>query len=262
MNIFKWDDFREWERVVRGLMGNHLNDAVIARFKEEPPDYVVSDDLSWLDSVVRKVNGVRRPDSAQLLTRKLLEYYTHITAFHGCRPTSIETYTEFGLQACDPAKMQEVAVQIFGDNPKVWEAIEHLKGSSFEHSYEEHNQGKVYFTLTQEEIVDYCGHYLLYGSEYLLCIANSIGAARKLRERGRATIIECNVPITRIGHGFIKELAGSILEKMFERVLDPESSMGSGFGFYVKGSLPAESIASFHFPRQIPNPHNGRRLED
>jgi hypothetical protein len=263
MKIFQWCDFSEWQQTILGLMGNYLDHDVIAAFRVDPPKYVVSDDLSWLNTIVRKVHGIATPDSSSLLTKKLLEHYTHIAAFHGCRPQSTESYSKHGLQACDPKKMAEIALRIFGDSDKVRHAIQSLKASSLEASYEEHNEGKVFFTLTQNELVNYCGHYLLYGSEYLGCIAHEIGAGQKLRRLGRATIIECNVPITRIGRDYIKELAGKILEEMFERVQDPDSSSRhNGFGFPVLGSLPAECIAGFHFPTQIPNPHNCMRLED
>lgn len=262
MKIFKWNDFSEWEQAVRDLMGIYLDDKVVAEFRKNPPRYIASDDLSWLNRAVEKVHRIRTPNSSHFLTTKLLEHYTHVASFHGCRADSTETYSKHGLQACDPAKMVALALEIFGDTDRVRGEIERLRDSRSGYSYEEHNGGKVFFTLTPDELVEYCGHYLLYGSEYLLCIANGIGAGRKLRKRGRATIVECNVPITRIGKGYIEELAGTILAEMFERVLDPESSEYHGFGFHVHGSLPPELIAGFHFPTQIPNPHNGRVLED
>jgi len=158
MRIFKWSKFSDWERTVRGLMGNYLDDDVVAAVRNDSPNRIFSDDLSWLNTAVSKVHRIRLPDSSQLLTRKLLEYYSHVAAFHGCRPTSTDAYSQHGLQACNPAKLVELALEIFGDTPRVRGEIERLSDARSGLSYENHNRDKVFFTLTQEELVESCGH--------------------------------------------------------------------------------------------------------
>lgn len=260
---FRWSDIASWEPTIRKLMGNYLDDAVVAAFKNAPPEFVVSDDLTWLDRIVGQVHGVQNVDTLGLLTQRLREHYAGVVAFHGCRPTSLEEYQTHGVLASNPEQLEKLAFGIFGDTERVRREIASLRMPDLHLSYEEHNAGKVFFTLTKDELIKTCGGYLLYGSEYLLCIANGIGESHKLRARGKATIIECLVPMNRIGSEYVKCLAGAILEEMFERVLDHEYRREDlVFGFPIEGGLPPKSILKFHFPKRIPNPSNKMAPED
>lgn len=45
-------NYRVWH-----LMADVLTPAVIEELKRSPPEYIVGDDLSWLDEIVEKVSG-------------------------------------------------------------------------------------------------------------------------------------------------------------------------------------------------------------
>ena len=265
MNVFRWSDEHEWDVTLRSLMRPLLDGQVIQEFLNQPPEMIVSDDLSWLEKVIKRAYGKKCGNVRELLACQLSAHYDSVVAFHGCRPVSIESYQTQGILPSNSEQLRNIARELFGQSAMVTSAIDHLaqsdSGSSF--SYEEHNTGRCYFVLSYEHLVNSCGHYLLYGSEYLLCIANSIGKAHILRNRGRATVIECQIPSSALPSWFFKELAGSLLERMFSRLLEPSCEPDElNFGFAIKNKTPPEGIIRFHFPTRIPNPHNRMMLED
>lgn len=265
MHTFRWSDESEWITTLRTLLHPLLDENVIQTFLSQPPDMMVSDDLEWLEKVIKRAHGRKCDDVRKLLAHQLRAHYSFVVAFHGCRPSAIESYQSGGIVPSNPEKLRAAAQGLFGDSATVAIAIDHLAqtdgGSSS--SYEEHNSGRSYFVLSYDHLVNSCGHYLLYGSEYLLCVANSVGKAHILRNQGRATVIECKIPSTALPSWFFKELSGNLLERMFSRLLEPSYEPDElNFGFAIKETVAPENIIQFHFPTRIPNPHNRMMLED
>lgn len=244
-------------------MSDLIDERVLAELKTNPPRYFVSDNLSWLNNAVSKVKGTSTPDCGAVLTDRLATHFEFIRAFHGCRAISTTSYEAKGIVACDPAALDQLAHELFGNGELVQQAIQALAKSDRDFSYREHNQGKVWFCLEAEELTEFCGHYLLNGSEYLQAIACRIGDRATLRQRGRATIIECDVPVADVPAPFLSELAGDILKMIAEKYcVRPYQPEILGFGFCINTNLAPENIVTFHFPHQIPNPHNYQMRED
>lgn len=265
MNVFRWSDEHEWETTLRSLMTPLLDEIVVQAFLDEPPDTIVSDDLSWLEKVIKKAFGKKCDNLRELLGYQLRSHYQSVVVFHGCRPISTESYQTQGVLPSNPESLKNTARELFGNSASVLEAIGHLAKSDpgCSLSYEEHNAGRCYFVLSYDHLVNSCGHYLLHGSEYLLCIANSIGKSHILRNRGRATVIECMISSSELPPWFFKELGGNMVERMFTRLLDPSCEAEElNFGFSIKNKVPPENIIQFHYPTKIPNPHNRMIRED
>lgn len=251
---FRWSEKDRWHPEVLGMLSDLVDKKVIRQFRSDPPYCIASDDLTWLDRIVEKVK--RRPsvDMKAIVTTRLQERYPEVVAFHACRPANLESYKTHGLRPCDPERLQAQAREIFGDSDRLEAAIHKLReGASY--TYEEHNSGKVFFCLTLEELVESCGHYLLYGSEYLLGIAGPLGKQNTLRKIGKATVIECCIPSSMIPPTYWKCLAGNVIADIFQKIADPDYEEGiPTFGFPIYGSLPPEAILQFHHPTRIPNP--------
>lgn len=261
--ILIWKDYRQWRSIVFQLLSDLLDAKVLEELRQNPPRYFVSDNLSWFDDVIRKVKGVSQPEVCATLVERLGNYYQFIRAFHGCRSESVEPYKTNGLIPCNPANLDALALQIFQQQSRVRAAIKEFSEKDRTSSYREYNQGKVFFCLEAEELTHHCGHYLLYGSEYLLGIASAIGEREVLRRRGRAMIIECNVPFADLPKEYATCLAGEILEMIAEKYcVRPYQPQIIGFGFHINTALHPQHIVNFHFPTRIPNPHLHGILED
>lgn len=258
---FRWADFDEWSQTMRQLLGRMLDEHVIEKFNENPPEYVVSDNLGWLDALIRRAHPDIEKSVHEELAALLAMHYEYIVGFHGCRPTSLGSYRRYGLTAPTRARLSRSARRVFGASETVENAIDQLR-AHHGFSYDEGSIGVVYFTLCREHLEQDCGHYLLYGSEYLTGIGARVGQQRRLREIGKATVIECRIPISDFPTEYLRYLAGEMVEEFFERQRDSEWRGRSGFGFPVAAKIHPTNILAFHHPTNIPDPLNHRMLGD
>lgn len=257
-NVFVWNNYRQWRKTVLLLLADLVDKNVLNELRQNPPTCFAGDNLEWLDRAIQKVKGIDHSDICATLINRFSSHYQFVRAFHGCRPESIESYKEHGLLPSDPALLNKLAFQLF---PQKKEAVQSIIQDLV--TYQDCYEGNVYFCLQLEELVEDCGHYLLYGSEHLGAIGIRIGEPQVLRQRGRATIIECNVPTVDISIAFKKCLIGQILKtiavKYCLRLRTPKII---NFGFYISRKLEPENIIDFHFPTGIPNTHNFHLRED
>ena len=247
-DAFIWAAYRRWRPSILNLLSEYwewMSSIVCVRTHRE---YFVADNLSWLDEAIKEARHLSDVDILSILVDRLPLRYPFIRAFHGCRPDSIESYREHGLLPADPHKLQEIARQMFGDTERINHTFQKMS------SYGKQSAGKVYFCLEMDELVERCGHYLLYGSEYLLCIADGV-QRDALRRRGRATIVECNVPTHDIPKVYLECLAGEILREIFEKYADRTyRTQIIGFGFHITSRLGADNIVGFSLSDANPKP--------
>jgi hypothetical protein len=257
-NVFVWNNYQQWRKTVLLLLADLVDKNVLDELRKNQPRCFAADNLEWLDRAIKKVKGIAYSDICATLIDRFSNHYQFIRAFHGCRPESVESYKEHGLLPSDPALLNKLAFQLFPQKEKAVEAV--IKDLEKCH---ECYEGKVYFCLQLEELVEDCGHYLLYGSEHLGAIGIRIGEPQVLRQRGRATAIECNVPTVDISAAFKKCLIGQILKTIAVKYcLRLRTPKYIDFGFFISRKLEPENIINFHFPTGIPNTNNYRIRED
>jgi hypothetical protein len=258
-----WTDYAAWRKSILRLLSDLIDTNALNELRKHPPKYFGSGALRQLSEIISKNTGGSCPDLQIVLADRMREHYEFIRAFHACRTDSIEPYEKQGLIPCDPAALNRRAREIFQNKAGVEAVIQDLAVNDSAYSYRDHNGGKVWFCLEEEELTEFCGHYLLYGSEYLLAIANRIGESDALRKQGRATLIECNVPIDDLEESDIRELARDMLVKIIETYCVGRCPNEiTGFGFYIECKLKPQNIVRFHFPTKIPNPHRHYVRED
>lgn len=261
--VFIWENYQSWRPIILRLLGDLIDEKVFNELANNPPRYFVSDKLDWLNEAITRAKGTVEPDICTTLLQRLPRHFGFLRAYHGCRTESSQTYLMQGVLPSDPSALNGIARDIFSNKERVEDAIRDLAKEEYGSSYREHNADKVFFCLQMGHLIEDCGHYLLYGSEYLQAIANTIGEADTLRRRGKATIIECHVPMKDIPPEYLYCLAGEILREIFEEYCnegyEPEILH---FGFPIVTKLEAKNIVCVHHPTGIPNPHRFRIRED
>ena len=215
-----WDfnSYRSWRDEIWKLIADFADDDVRKAFVARPPEYVVGDNLSWLDDIVERVHGYRIESKTELLIL-LEERYDALRAVHGTRTDDVNRFYRHGLTPLVPREFEEKARDIFLSG-----AFPELSTSDLERAIAavgvHTREGRIYFDTNEGELVGYCGHSMLYGSEYLTAIAANLGRARDyrqvLKEGGRATLFVCDVPFSFIGSDTLAEFAGMALEYVFQ----------------------------------------------
>lgn len=256
-SVWHWNDFPSWEGTIWELLSPIVNKDIRQAFKRQPPKYVVSDDLRWLDKIIRRVTKVDA-DSLEFLADALLRHFTHIRATHGTRTSDVSSYYKQGIRPLDLVEKNFLAEQIFlsGEFPSLTK--EDLDGAieKMSRGAESVRAGKVYFEANETMLVEECGHYMLYGSEYVIGIAARLSGRGKpdyrqvLKKRGEPMIFRCDVPLIMLRRDLVNELAGSAIEFVFERLLNPNycDFKHRGAGFPIYEPLPPEYIVEHVSP--------------
>jgi hypothetical protein len=124
-------------------------------------------------------------------------------------------------------------------------------------------EGVLYFCADERSLVTRiggCGHYLVYGSEYLFCLGIRVvdrrEAKRLLKSIGRPTVLVCDIPMTLMRERTLREFGGMMVELAFCELLpDRESHSGSpwaGTALSIPVDLPC--IVGHYHPADVHDP--------
>lgn len=265
-DVWDFDAFETWRDTMWTLMDDVLDVRVRRAFEHDPPEYVVGDDLSWLDEIIAGATGADT-DIKTMAAARINHHFRAFRACHATRTADIETYYRDGLRPLNPRRVHDRAAEIFlnGDFPE-------LSSADLDRAIAavglETRDGRVFFDANEEALVDHAGHYLLYGGEYLIAIAARLPRVRDYRQRlkdfGTPTLLVCDVAFELMGSHTLLEFAGVALEYMFERLLDddfePERLRGAGFS--IRHPLPPEQIVGHYHPTRIRDPYLGYTVSE
>jgi hypothetical protein len=196
----------------------------------------------------------------------ILSNYCAVRAYHGCRPESVDVYYAQGLRTLSRAWAVALARKRFSAqlNPELstTDVDEAIASVGF-HEIE----GRVYFCFDDRELLSSCGHYMIYGSEFICGVAARLQRKtgkdyqRSLKAFGVPTILKCDIPITTIARDTLLEIADELIGGL--TFLDsglvtpfPQSLLA----FSVKTAVPAQSVVGHWHPKRIRDPIRGDEI--
>ena len=256
--IITWEDISNWAPILEHLVPELCNRGSIAKAARRGMDFFPADDLSWtIDLLPRK-----RPPSVfrEEVQERIAKHFSHLRAYHGCRPKDFSTYQTKGLVPLDPSRAFDELWMHFEDgrHPEITREVLRAALNSVDTALREY---RVFFEGSKRLLLDFCGHYLLYGSEYFVGILRSLKGhrdyAQLLKESGEPTLLTCDVPIDWISDSTLCELSGRMLASYFRvNVLRDAThpERGEGFGFEIFRALPSELIVSIETPANVRDP--------
>lgn len=177
-------------------------------------------------------------------TLNVRKEYTHIRGYHGCRPVCIDDYQKLGIKPIERNLALKEAVSRLCDKRITKGMVKELFEKEWEKFHSVHKA--VWFTFSKFHLLDDCGHYLIYGSEFICGMAARLYCQNNLREIGWPTIFGCDLPLKNIPSWFLSDIQKKVL------------TGDNGGGFKVIGEVPSEEIVEISYPDQIPDPlrHN------
>ncbi len=267
--VFIWKDFREWKLALEGMFKDILTLGLKAKIKKNRAIVEYCDDPETFE----KLAG--QPIKTMITAKKINEFrqrYSHIRFYHACRPTAedIQSYYEKGV--LPSIELKDVQVDRFrsiflnGDFPELTEEM-------LQQSIEKVGPKDKELSLEMDDrfVIEYSGHYLIYGSEYLgnlvhnLPIENIDKYKSVLREIGRPTFIEINLPNT-TEYVYDDHIAFVINRMITEwtSCLAYSTTEPSTFELVVELSkpLPPEHIYSHSYPTKITDIPMGNKIYD
>ena len=97
-----------WRERFWTMLNDLITDEVRALFVAEPPEYVVSDDLGWLDDLIYRATG-QDTNIKELAGRRLQLQYRAFRAAHATRTNDLSQFYDRGLRYLRPEEMEDRA---------------------------------------------------------------------------------------------------------------------------------------------------------
>ncbi|NCC61025.1 MAG: hypothetical protein EOM12_08795 [Verrucomicrobiae bacterium] len=173
-----------------------------------------------------------------------LSQYTHIRAYHACRPQNVGSYLNEGVKPFDRERMHSIASDLFGLSTD-----EVVKSEGDLETFD----GRAYFNLFKKELLKHSGHYLVWGSEYLLKMAVELDQSNDgkyhnvLLRTGIPTIFTCDIPISMLKQEEAEDISRSY------------SKNHEDLSCWLFQPLPPEYIVGHDHPREMFDPIRWRK---
>nr|WP_319382362.1 hypothetical protein [uncultured Roseibium sp.] len=258
-DVWDWQSYYTWNSEIWDLLTPVITEEVKSTFLAAPPEYLVSDDLSWLDDIVFEVED-RDISTKTFLAEELRKKFRAFRALHGTKAESPNIFFETGLIPLDPDHIHARARKIFlnGTFPELSDAYLEAAIKAVGAGT---RAGRVWFEGNERLLVEHAGHYMLYGSEYLTAIAANMRGTRDyrrvLKEIDQPVVLICDVPLDLMSDHMLEEFSGSALEMVFQELMDgaefcPERMRGAAF--CIREALPAECVIGYYHPTLLKDP--------
>lgn len=173
----------------------------------------------------------------------ICQEYTHIRGYHGCRPLSIDEYYTHGIKPIEKSFAREEAITRLCSR---WITKEKVM-TVFEEEWEKlrYPDVSVFLTYSKTELLEECGHYIIYGSEFICGMAAKLLCQPNLKKIGIPTVFYCDISLNSVPQCYLDEISEKIHNK------------DSGDCFRVEGKvLPVEIVNCIH-PNKIHDPLTG-----
>lgn len=250
-------------------MSDIVDSETVQRLINDPPEYIVPDDLSWLARHVPdpEIDG---SDLTNILTFRLRDRYRAMRSCHATRTANVSDFYEQGIRRLDEATAIESlrASLVSQDRPV-------LDEERFQHALQEvgfdGRSGRVFFAANEKMIIEYGAHYLLYGGELAQSVTIRVWPAHMARERlnalGQATMFVCDVPLALIGDDWLSAYAAEALAQwlaqwLAEALLEPQAQAFQEEALCIHHDLPADAIVGHYHPKRVQDPFGGFQWGD
>ena len=217
--LFNWRDRRTWKPLIR-LAGL-------------PP--------------ARRRNGV---------LAALRREYSGLRAFHGTRTSDVSSFYRNGLLLADNRKLANQARELLrpfaSDDLGLESAISKAYAGSTT------DEGRAYVALDATLLINSAGHYLIYGSEFVIAAAVELGGEfgdlkPQLCEIGRPTVFRIALSPELVRPCFWHELARAVSEEL-DSVCDGNAPSELDFTIILHKVVPPNAILSHWHPTRIRDP--------
>jgi len=255
MNILIWNNHKQWLEHIKDILCNLWGDRIVSelRTKEIVPMIGQSD---WFISIL---NHLKAPSTSPLsdFAKEIQVYWSHIRVYHACRTLNVEDYYRKGIVAPSVEILDEYVKTMLSQyiDPDILStAMWHM------HRYYDKADEKVFVAIDEKHLQSFCGHHLLYGSEYFLCCAMLVGAVTytlnnildtiKNSTCTVPTVFISNIPIECIPYDVVLEIAAIILAEGCRMLINPAYIPPSRrLGFGISGKIHPDWIIGHTHPK-------------
>lgn len=186
--------------------------------------------------------------------------FQYIVLYHATATDNINSYLNKGLLPLESKRMIDYARNIFNQQefPEITDDIFNKAIDDVitnDKSFKEHRENIICFSVDDELLLESdSSHYLLYGGETLLHIAQHLGHKypKVLENKFTSTLLKCKVPFNLFEFDITKSLSKALILRYYEKKLYPNDNLYPiDITPWITRKLNPEYIISYTNPKNI-----------
>ena len=171
-DLIVWANAKDWHKKVECLLSEHLTSTVKRRLRTSDPDRFYSDDLQWLEEACGDDPLGCCID--EVLADLLFGF--RVRTYHACRPRNALEYLNLGLRCLQAEEARsELRRLVYRHDRLACLRDEAVFAAALARVEMECRTERVFVGLDDRDLLEGAGHYLIYGSEYLLAVLVQAG---------------------------------------------------------------------------------------
>lgn len=256
--LVHWKDRETWFDILTAWIQPYFCPGGFARLTRLKSKDLCWDDSDWLDVVLAPRLRVQIDTAVDLLAEALEPAILRV--FHGCRVADAGVYHREGLLLNDPAKLAEEVRRIVAEEEELAWRRPTIEKDLAEWDARERDASRLYVCADDQPQLDYIGHYLLYGSEWISAFLGWSGH-RVLRRRGVPTMIEIDLPFHLATPNTRIEFARHLLQEWVRVTVNAPTFVPQlDFSLILRASLPPDMVVGHYHPKAVKDTFNGKAL--
>ena len=261
---FIWRGLKTWDGFILGLIPRGISEEIATAIRQKQDLFRYYDDPSPLRSIYSAFADFNSLEKRFVST--FGDNFNYVRMFHCCRPPYTEPYYRQGIRVlrADEANKQFMDLCHESDKPSnisekdINAAIDSMSNSGG-------RLGQVYFGLDDRFLIEHCGHYLIYGSEYLQSLCSHLRGricydfSSHLKQVGIPTVFQVNISVSQFESHELSALADDALPAWAYCIAHDKREPGLlDFAIMLNDTLPPANIEAHYHPEEIPDPFHGR----
>lgn len=250
-----WKDRATWFAPLGDWVKPYFREGGEARLRSGGERDLCWDDSDWLDRVLYRQLDIEIDTAIERLAEDLEPAI--LRAFHGCRVADAGVFHREGIRINDPGRLEAEVRRIVADEVDLAWLRPSLEQRIADFDARERDIGRLYVCVDDRPQLDRIGHYMLYGSEWIVALLG-FSAHSTLRRRGVPTMVELDLPLRLATPNTRQEFARKLLQE-WVRVFVNEPTFVPALDFTVvlHADVPAEMIVGHYHPDVLHDPFQG-----
>ena len=188
--------------------------------------------------------------------------FSHVSMFHCCRPRHTEPYYSEGIRVLSADEANKQFMDLCRESNGLVNIPEQDISAAIDSMSDSYGRfGQVYFGLDDRFLIEHCGHYLIYGSEYLQSLCSHLrdriryDLSSQLKRIGIPTVFRARISVSQFKSQELSTLAGDALPAWAYRIAHNKREPGLlDFAIMLGHTLPPTDIVTHYHPEEIPDP--------
>ena len=249
-----WKDFKTWDPLIREVLTRDLAPGIVVKIQERDTSSYGPDSWDWRD-LLAEISGIPLEKLASDLARKLSA--SRLRVYHGCRPVDINSYLTNGIRILRQEDFVKEMREFINADPRLAGVDLDKKLKEYPREYD---QGKSFLTFDDRMMIEWAGHYLIYGSEWKAVLLGRSNWGILL-EQGTPTMLLIDLPGSFVPENILEQFARDLLLEWTRHIARPADPVNlKDHGVELERDLEPKYIVGHEHPIQLKDPWNERKF--